>query len=436
MNLLQRDAKVIWHPFTQCKTDQEMNAVVKGKGVWLTLADGSQVMDVVSSWWVNLHGHAHPAIAEAIYQQALQLEHVMFARYTHEPAVELAELLINAAQERQLNLTRCFYSDNGATAVEIALKMAFQYHYNRGDQKRRRFLALRDGYHGDTIGSMSVSERDNMSAIFKPLLFEVDYIPIGDTQALQKLLAIHGEEYAAFIFEPMVQGFAGMQFYSAEWLQQVTNLCRQHNILLVADEVFTGFYRTGKLFACEHATINPDMICLSKGITGGCLPLSATLVGEHIYNAFLGDTVREAFLHGHSYTGNPLACRAAVKSWELLHTSETQTAIAQIHQWTEREIKKLAQHPRVENARCLGTIGAINIKGWPNYFSGLSRVLTEIAKKQGILLRPLGNALYTVPPYCITEAELIRAYEVIHAILENLDELIDETNHRINYETT
>lgn len=436
MNLLQRDAEVIWHPFTQCQTDTEMNAVISGKGVYLNLLDGSQIIDGVSSWWVNLHGHAHPEIAHAIHQQALQLEHVIFARYTHEPAVKLAELLIQAATERQLNLTRCFYSDNGSTAVEAALKMAFQYHHNQGNKKRRRFLAVKGGYHGDTIGSVSVSERDELALIFKPLLFDVDYIPVGDTATLQKMLAQQGDEYAGFIFEPLVQGFTGMKFHTAEWLQEITELCRQHNILLIADEVFTGFYRTGKLFACEKANVKPDLICLSKGITGGFLPLAVTLVADHVYSAFLGNTVRQAFLHGHSYTANPLACSAAVKSWELLHRPETQAAIVQISQWTKKWIEGLASHPRAENARYLGTIGAISIKGWPNYFSGLSRLIAEFGRQNGVLLRPLGNVIYAVPPYCINEAELAKVYEVLYLILENIDDLIHESNHQVHCETT
>lgn len=424
MDLINKDKKFVWHPFTQQQIDTEMAVVTKGQGAWLTLADGTQILDAVSSWFVNIHGHANPHMAKAIYEQALQLEHAIFARYTHQPAIELAELLINAAQSRQLNVTRCFYSDNGATAVEVALKMAFQYHLNRGDNKRTRFLALENSYHGDTLGAMSVGDRDSFAKTFSPLLMNVDFIPVEDLERLTYLLEQHGDEYAALILEPMIQAVGGMKMHSATWLQAIEKLCRRYGILLIADEVFTGFYRTGTLFACEHTTIKPDLICLAKGLTGGYLPLSATLTTEAVYQAFLGDSVAQAFLHGHSFTGSPLACAAALASWQLLMQESTQQAIQRINAETADWIAKLAKHPRVKVARHLGTVGAIEIKDCPDYFSGFSRKLSQLAKEQGVLFRPFGDTLYAVPPYCVTTAEIAKIYQTMELILDNFERIL------------
>lgn len=425
--LIERDRKVIWHPFTQHQIDTEILPVVASRGAWLELEDGSHVLDAISSWFVNIHGHAHPKIASAIYQQAMRFEHAIFARFTHEPAVKLAELLINAMQSRGLTLSRCFYSDNGSTAVEAALKMTFQYHKNRGDDKRIRFIALHGSYHGDTIGSMSVSTRNHFNRYFNELMPDVDYVKPDDIATLKKLLSAKPQQHAAMIIEPMIQGVVGMQMHSAEFLREVAEICKNEHILLIADEAFTGFYRTGKAFAFEHAGIKPDLICLAKGITGGSLPLSATLTTETIFNGFLSDDVGRAFLHGHSYTANPIACAAAIASWELLHTPQTQQAIMRISNKTRDCILRLAKHPRVANARCIGTIGAVDIRNCPDYFSGFSRKIASNALKQGVLLRPFGEVVYAVPPYCVTDAEIDRIYKTIENVLDNL-EILNENS--------
>lgn len=421
---LSKDKQFVWHPFTQHQIDTEMAIVVGGSGAWLTLADGTQVLDAVSSWFVNIHGHANAHIAKAVYEQALQIEHAIFARYTHQPAIQLAELLITAAQSRNLNVRRCFYSDNGATAVEVALKMAFQYHINRGDNKRTRFLAFENSYHGDTIGAMSVGARDSFAKTFSPLLMNVDFIPVEDLERLTYLLDQQSDKYAALVIEPMIQAVGGMKMHSAAWLEKVEKLCRHYGILLIADEVFTGFYRTGTLFGCEHTNIQPDLICLAKGLTGGFLPMSVTLATEAIYQAFLGDSVAQAFLHGHSFTGSPLACAAALASWELLMQESTQNAIQRISEETARWIAQLAKHPRVKAARHLGTVGAIEIKNCPDYFSGFARKLSRLAKEQGVLFRPFGDTLYALPPYCVTSEELAKIYQTMEFLLDNFERIL------------
>jgi len=416
--LAARDQKTLWHPFTQHGLEGECLSVSSAKGVWLTLDDGRKILDAISSWWVNLHGHAHPAIAEAIFTQANQLEHVMFARFTHEPAVKLAEILTTAAQAGGAPLTRCFYSDNGSTAVEAAMKLAYQYHKNRGVHTRTRFMALTHAYHGDTLGAMAVSARGSYHQHFSGLLPAVDFISTQDTHQLEEYLNHHAEQYAALIVEPMVQGAGGMRMYSADFLSAAASLCKKAGVLLICDEIFTGFYRTGRCFAFEHAQIKPDLMCLGKGLTGGFLTLSATLATEEIFSTFRSDDMNHAFLHGHSFSANPLACAAAIASWDILQTENTQRAIKNITRQTATWIERLSTHRNCAAARSLGTIGAIEMRGLPDYLSGNAYKIFSYAIKKGVLLRPLGPVIYTVPPYCMNETELDTVYSVIQSLLD------------------
>lgn len=416
-DLLARDRRVMWHPYTQHGIEHTFLPVACAQGAWLMLQDGRLILDAISSWWANLHGHGHPAIAQAIFDQAHQLEHVMFAGFTHAPAVTLAEILVEATQRRGAALTRCFYTDNGSTAVEAALKMAYQYHRNRGDFNRTRFLSLSDAYHGDTLGSMALSARGHYHRHFADLLPAVDFIPTSDLNYLEDQLRLCGDQYAAFIVEPLVQGAAGMVMYSAQFLAAAANLCQQYGILLICDEVFTGFYRTGTCFAFEQAQLQPDLLCLSKGITGGFLPLGVTLATEAIFNAFQSTQIEQAFLHGHTFYANPLACAASLTSWRLLHLPETQAAIARISEQTAAWIERLADYERAENPRALGTIGALNLRGVEGYYSEVKLRIRDFALRHHVLLRPLGSVLYAVPPYCVTEQELDLIYYVMEAIL-------------------
>lgn len=415
---ITKDQQYLWHPYTQHGLENSFLPVARAKNAWLYLEDNTAILDAISSWWVNLHGHAHPEIAQALYQQALTMEHTLFGSFTHQPAIELAEILIQAAQKSGSHLTRCFYSDNGATAVEIALKIAFQYHKNQGVTERTKFLALTDAYHGDTLGSMTVSARDHYHLYFNELLPEADFISPIDIPALENQLKHEGERYAALILEPLVQGAGGMKMYSPECLRQIAALCKHWGILLICDEVFTGFYRTGSCFAFSQAGIQPDLLCLAKGLTGGFLPMAATLATESIFSAYCSDDVKHAFLHGHSFTANPLGCAAGLASWKILQKPETQRSITRIAEQTQTWIDRLSSHPQGVNARCLGTIGVIEKKGAPGYLSHIGAKIRAYAIQHGVLIRPLGSVLYAVPPYCTTQEELDRIYTVIQQLLD------------------
>jgi len=420
MSLTTRDASVIWHPYTQMKTAQTPVPIVRGEGVYLFDENGNKYMDAVSSWWVNLHGHAHPYIAEKVSEQLRILEHVIFAGFTHEPAVRLAERLLAVLPGSQ---SKIFYTDNGSTAVEVALKMAIQYWHNQGQQKNK-IVVFEHAYHGDTFGSMSVSARSAFTAAFDSLLFDVIQIPLPlpgkekeSLDALNKEIKKQGERIAAFIFEPLVLGAGGMLMYEADALDRLLEVCKRHSVLCIADEVMTGFGRTGKLFACDHLKQEPDIICLSKGITGGTMALGATACTEKIYKAFLSDDKLKTLFHGHSYTANPLACTAGLASLDLLLSEETQRAIQQITEQHKTFAKKLVGYSSIENVRCMGTILAFDIKTREgvSYFNSVRDELYRFFLENGIILRPLGNTLYIMPPYCISEEEL----EFVYRMIEN-----------------
>jgi adenosylmethionine---8-amino-7-oxononanoate aminotransferase len=420
----------LWYPYTQAKTAPKPLKVKSAQGVWLELETGEQVLDCISSWWVNLHGHAHPKIAEAIYQQAKCLEHVIFAGFTHDPAEQLAERLVDRLPKP---LSRVFYSDNGSTAIEVALKMTYQYWTNRG-QPRTTFLAFEGAYHGDTFGAMAVGARSLFTQAFTPLLFDVEFVPypathLQDDRAdqteqnildqIQQALAQHPEHYAGIIIEPLIQGAGGMQMCRQSFLQQLRQIAHAHDTLLIFDEVMTGFGRTGDWFACTKAQVSPDIICLSKGITGGFLPLAVTVCTEAVYNAFYSDDPQKTLYHGHSYAANPIGCAAALASLNLM--VEHEAVFKQMEAQHQKHLEKLADHPQLKNLRVTGTIAAMDlITESPGYLNQLSVEIRKRAIAQGLLLRPLGNVLYIMPPYCITEDELACIYRGITTILDTL----------------
>jgi adenosylmethionine-8-amino-7-oxononanoate aminotransferase len=411
------DAAHVWHPYTQHAVAPSPVPIVRADGAYLYDADGRRIFDAISSWWVTLHGHANPVVAEAIAAQARTLEQVIFAGFTHEPASRLAAELV---PHLPAGLSRVFFSDNGSTAVEVALKMALQYWSNRG-QRRPLLAALENAYHGDTFGAMSASARGVFTAPFGEQLFEVARLPDpteGDVvAAFEALLATRRSELAAVIVEPLLLGAGGMRMWSADTLARLRALAAEADVLFIADEVLTGFGRTGPLFACEHAGIAPDMICLSKGITGGFLPLGATAAREEIFAAFLNTDRRYTFFHGHSYTANPIACAAGRASLSLLDDASRarRAAIERAHR---AGLDRLQHYPQVCRPRVLGTVAAFELDGPGTYLDPIGPSLGVFALREGVLLRPLGNVVYLLPPYCATPEEIAGVYDLIARFLE------------------
>jgi adenosylmethionine-8-amino-7-oxononanoate aminotransferase len=420
-SLSSRDARVSWHPYAQAALDGEAIGIVRGRGAILFDATGGDFIDATSSWWVNLHGHAHPAIAERIARQAKDLAHVMFAGMTHWPAVELAERLLGVFPG---HCSRVFYTDDGSTAVEAALKMAVQSRHNRGLQIGA-VLTLTGGYHGDTVGAMSLAGKGTFNQPFGPLMFQVLPLPRPDGTG-QSLGALEGilraGPAAAIVYEPMLQAAAGMHIYDPGEMNGVLQRVRAAGALLIADEVMTGFGRTGPLFASSLLGPTPDIACLSKGITGGTLPLGAVLTTEAVFEGFAGAERSRGFLHGHSYTANPVACAAALASLDLLLTDECAANRARIEGRHRTFVAGIQRHPRVESGRMLGTMAAITLRDAdrPGYFSLLRDRLYRYYVERRVLLRPLGNIVYVLPPYCITDEQLERVYAVIRDSLEEV----------------
>lgn len=422
MNLSQRDRAVNWHPYTQMKTAENAIPIVKGDGIYLFDEQGKRYIDAVSSWWVTLHGHANPYIAKRVSEQLNILEQVIFAGFTHPPAIKLSENLLKLLPENQ---EKVFYSDNGSTAVEVALKMCVQYAYNRGKDKTK-ILAFKNAYHGDTFGAMSVSGRSVWTKPFGEMMFEVIFIDAPNAENIESLKEIikkHSEELACFIYEPLVQGAAGMLMHNAEDLSELMKFCRTQEILMIQDEVFTGFGRTGKLFAANYLSEKPDIMCFSKGLTGGTMPMGITTCSEEIFDAFLSEDQYKTLFHGHSFTANPLACAAALASMELLLKTETLNNINLISKKHFNFLQQLKNHPKVENVRQTGTILAWEIKNdkQTSYFNETGKALYNEFLKKGIIMRPLGNVMYLVPPYCITSQELDFIYNSILEVLDSLE---------------
>jgi len=436
----------VWYPFTILKEAPTPLKVKKGDGLWIELEDGQRIMDCISSWWVNTFGHAHPKITKAITEQSKELEHVIFANFTHEPAEKAAELISEALPGA---LNRVFYSDDGSTAVEVAMKMAYQYWINKG-QQRKTFICFESAYHGDTFGAMSAGERSVFTNVFQDLLFDVEFVPfpetwIGDEEVekreniilekMEALLTEHPEKYAGIMIEPLVQGAGGMRICREAFLQKLDVLSKEYNTLMIYDEVMTGFGRTGDWFACNKADVEPDIICMAKGITGGFLPLSATVASDEIYETFNSNDPQKTFWHGHSYTANPLGCAAAIASCELM--KEYEPVYSEMEQWHRAQLDELADHPRLVHLRTIGTISAMDIdtsgrdvsvdpytsevlRDEDGYLNSVADAIKKRCVDKGLLLRPLGNVLYLMPPYCTTQEQLSEMYD---GIVELLDEI-------------
>ncbi|MEK6451017.1 MULTISPECIES: adenosylmethionine--8-amino-7-oxononanoate transaminase [Myroides] len=416
-----RDKAVNWHPYTQMKTAEHIIPIVSAKGVYLTDSDGKSYIDAVSSWWVTLHGHSHPYIAQKVSEQLSTLEQVIFAGFTHKPAIELSERLLALLPNNQ---QKVFYTDNGSTAIEVGLKMCIQYWFNK-KQKRNKVLAFKNAYHGDTFGAMSVSGRGIWTDPFGAMLFEVIFIDVPtkeNFEANKRIIDQHADDIACFVYEPLVQGAAGMLMHESECLSELMTYCRSKNVLMIQDEIFVGFGRTGKLFAADHLTEKPDVMCFSKGLTGGTMPLGLTTCTNEIYDAFYSEEKDKALFHGHSFTASPLACTAAVASLDLLLRPETQDDIARIVAQHKAFADKLQQHEKVKCVRQTGTILALEWKtgNTTSYFDDIHDRLYAYFLNKGILLRPLGNIIYLLPPYCVTNEELNHIYTTIFQALEEV----------------
>jgi adenosylmethionine---8-amino-7-oxononanoate aminotransferase len=411
VSLSDRDRAVLWHPYTQALTAPAPIPIVRAEGVWLYTEDGRRILDGISSWWVNIHGHSHPKLNAALAKQAGEMEHVVFAGCTHRPAVELAERLIEILPP---GLARVFYSDNGSTAVEVALKLAIQYWRNRGEPQRKTFITLHNAYHGDTVGAMSASEDSVFTQAFSTLLFSVERVRGLDD--MERCLQAH--PVAAVLIEPMLQGAGGMIVWPAEFVAGVRRLCDRYNTLLIADEVLTGFGRTGKMFACEHAAMTPDIICLSKALTAGYLPLGVTATTAPVYEAFLSDDRTRTFFHGHSYTANPLACAVGLASLDLFRDEAVLANVARL----ERQLRAgFGLLRSMGDVRVIGGVAAIELKSdKPGYLDQIGPRLAAAFLDRGLLLRPLGNVVYFMPPYCISESETAWALEQIDVLLRRL----------------
>jgi adenosylmethionine---8-amino-7-oxononanoate aminotransferase len=435
-SLVDRDRACLWHPYTQMLTAPAPLAVVRAQGVYLYTEDGRRILDGISSWWVNIHGHSHPKLNEALAAQARELEHVVFAGCTHRPAVELAEGLLEILPA---GLTRIFYSDDGSTAVEVALKLALQYWRNLGQPRRSKFIALEHAYHGDTVGAMSVGEESVFTRAFAPLMFPVARAhapycyrcPLGLKREtcridclgdLEQRLAAEGEAVAGVLIEPMLQGAGGMIVWPQEFLAGVRRLCDRYGTLLIADEVLTGFGRTGRMFACEHAGARPDLVCLSKGLTAGYLPLGATAATEAIYEAFLSEDRGKTFFHGHSYTANPLACAVGLASLALFREEGVLARVQALERQFRAGLEPLRRVAWVGDVRVIGGVGVVELAfSEAGYLASIGPRLYQAFLSRGLLLRPLGNVVYFLPPYVITEAEADWALEQIRGVIEGLE---------------
>jgi len=426
---------MIWYPFTQMKTASAPINIVRGEGVYIYDEKGNAYLDAVSSWWVSIHGHSHPYIAEKVSAQLKTLEHVILAGFCHPPILELTERLLKHLPHHY----SIFYSDDGSTAVEVGLKMAIQYWDNQ-DKPKSTFVAFKEAYHGDTFGAMAVGDRGPFTKPFWPFMFDVHFIdpPFEgkieqSVQQLKDVISVNEKDDSdgndnniiGFIFEPLVQGAGGMLMHSAEGLDELLSLCRQHDIITIADEVMTGFWRTGRFFATDHLQNNPDIVCMSKGLTGGTMAMGATACNQRLFEGFLSEDKAKTFFHGHSYTGNPLACSAALASLDLLESDEYRENLKRIELQHAAFKDKIQSHPKVSSVRHRGVIIAIDFRtpGETSYFNTIRDNLYHHFLNKNILLRPLGNTIYILPPYCINNDQLNQLYEAISFALDHLEEI-------------
>lgn len=431
--VLARDRRYVWHPFTQHGTESEPIVLAGAKGASLFDAAGREILDLVSSWWTCTHGHSHPKLNAALAEQASKFEHVMFAGFTHQPAADLAEAIANVLPG---DLNKVFFSDDGSTSVEVALKIAYQYWINSDEPNRRVLVAFDGGYHGDTLGAMSLGRGSQLFSSFRDLMCKVVVLPApatfagddaaeereaGALSAFEALLADRGHTIAALIIEPLLQGAGGMRLCRPTFLKRLVKTARDAGILIIFDEVATGFGRTGTMFAMEQADIVPDLVCLSKGLTAGYMPMAVTVAREAIFGAFLGESFERALPHGHSFTANPLACAVALASLALFEEEKTLERIARINRRHREFMAELASRSDVTRLRLIGSILAFDIKAGGGYQSWESRALRNWFLAHGLNIRPLGQTIYLMPPYCITDEELGRAYA---GIIECLDSLM------------
>ena len=423
LSLTQRDTQHLWHPYTQHKTTAPHIAITHGEGALLWDENGKQYIDAIASWWVNPYGHSNKYIADAIYKQLTTLEHVLFGGFTHEPAVLLSEKLMELLPQNQKKL---FFSDNGSTAVEVAIKVALQYYYNKGE-KRTKIIAFENAFHGDTFAAMAASGISFFTEAFKGSLIEVVRIPVPVVGSEEKSMAMLKElaesnEFAAFIFEPLVQGAAGMVMYEAEPLSKMINLCREYGIYTIADEVMTGFGKTGKTFACDYLDTPPDMMCLSKALTAGTIPMAITTFTQELFDGFYDDDVNKALFHGHTFTANPTGCAAALAGLELLKSSEMQDNLQRINKQHLYFKEKIEKHNRVKTVRVLGVIFALEIKRDSNedYYGSFRNRLYDFFIGNGIIMRPVGNIIYILPPYVISNELLLNIYETVESAIEKI----------------
>jgi len=411
---MRAKASPIWHPFTQHALQSEMVKVVRGEGAYLFTDDGRRIIDAIASWWVVTHGHCHPHIVRAIQEQAEQLNQIIFAGHTHEPAEAVAAAMLKLAPP---GLDYVFFSDSGSTSVEVALKMALGYWHNIGEA-RTRIVVMQHSYHGDTIGAMSVGARGVFNAAYGPLLFDVTAVPFpseGQEQAtLDALEAACRDKPAAFIVEPLILGAGGMLMYPAWVLKEMKRICEASSVLFIADEVMTGWGRTGTLFACEQAEVSPDIACYSKGLTGGSLPLAVTLCGPEIFDAHFSRDRSRTFFHSSSYTANPVACAAARANLDLWQNPSVGARVATVAAMQEKALAPFRADGRFKNVRRTGTITALEIEARDaGYLAGIGPKLLAFFATRNLLLRPLGNTIYVMPPYCVTQGDLDEIYAAI-----------------------
>ncbi|XCF06265.1 adenosylmethionine--8-amino-7-oxononanoate transaminase [Tamlana crocina] len=418
MNLQERDKKHLWHPLTQHKLHPEALAITKAKGCTLTDENGNKYIDAIASWYTCMYGHCNEYITHRVSEQMQQLDQVVFSGFTHKPAIELSEALINILPKNQ---NKIFFSDNGSTSVEIGIKMALQYHFNNGN-KKNTLIAFEDGFHGDTFGAMSVSGLSVYNGPFEDFFLKVERIPVPNGKnhddilnTLRNLASTH--QVAGFVYEPLVQGAAAMKMHNTEGLNQILNFCTDHNIITVADEVMTGFGKTGKHFASLYMETPPDVMCLSKALTGGLLPMALTTCSQKIYDAFYSDNIAKGLFHGHTYSANPLACTAALASIELLQTENIQGRIKEITASHENFGNRIKNHPKVKSIRQTGIIFALDLDVEMQRYGNLRDKLFKFFMDNGVFLRPLGNTIYIQAPYVITNHELEKVYRVIEESL-------------------
>lgn len=422
MTLSEKDQLYNWHPYTQHKIVGELPVITKGEGIYLTDDKGKIFIDAISSWWTSVFGHCHPQLIQAATVQLNTLEHVLFGGFTHVKAIELSEKLISILPNNQKKI---FYSDNGSTAVEVALKAAFQFFTNK-NKKRSKVLAFEDAFHGDTFGAMASSGISMFSEQFNDLLLEVTRIPLpNETNINQLLIAVENilksENYACFIFEPLIQGAAGMRFYEAKHLDRLIEICKKYEVLTIADEIMTGFGKTGKTFAVDYLHNKPDMICLSKALTGGVLPMAITSFSQDIFDAFYDQDVNKALFHGHTFTANPLGCAIALASIKLFESDDIQNQINIIKSHHLQFVEELKNHILVKNPRTMGPILAFEIDFQNDgYYGSLRNKLYHFFIEKGFIIRPVGNTIYIMPPYIISLKELEKIYEVLRKVLVEL----------------